>query len=202
VISVDGVATCPAKIQAIADWPVPTNVKHLRSFLGLAGYYKKCMHHFGIISRPLTNLLKKWALFVWTADHDVAFNALKSALISALVMALPDFSKTFFVETHLSDFGIGAVLMQDGHPLAFVSKFVGPGSRGLSTYEKEYIVVILVVDQWRSYLQYGEFVILTDHKNLSHLSEQRLHIVWQQKVFTKLLGIDYKIVYKKGSEMG
>jgi hypothetical protein len=129
----------------------------------------------------------------------VAFHTLKSALISAPVLALPDFSKPFLVETDASDIGVGAVLMK-GHPIAFVSKALGPRLRGLSTCEKEYIAVLLAIEQWRSYLQYGEFAIAIDQKSFSHLSEQRLHTVWQQKVFTKLLGMDYKIVYKKDVE--
>jgi hypothetical protein len=76
----------------------------------------------------------------------------------------------------------GAVLMHNGHPLAFLSKALGPKSRGFSTYEKEYMAILLVVQQWRSYLQQGEFHIYTDHKSLSRLNEQRLNTVWQHKV--------------------
>lgn len=86
-------------------------------------------------------------------------------------------------------------LMQEGHPLAFISKALGPRSQGLSTYEKEYLAILLAVQQWRAYLQHGEFLILTDQKSLTQLSDQRIHTHWQQKVFTKLLGLQYKIVY-------
>jgi hypothetical protein len=79
-----------------------------------------------------------------------------------------------------------------------VSKTLGLRLRGLSTYQKEYVAILLVVEQWRPYLQFQEFTIATDHKSLSHLNEQRLHTQWQQKVFTKLLSLHYKIVYKKG----
>jgi hypothetical protein len=72
--------------------------------------------------------------------------------------------------------------------------------RGLSINEKEYVAILLAIEQWRSYLQCGEFIIATDQKSLSYLNEQRLHIAWQQKVFTKLLGLNYKIVYKKGTD--
>lgn len=77
---------------------------------------------------------------------------------------------------------------------------MGPKNQGLSTYEKEYLAIILAVAQWRSYLQYGEFVIYTDHKGLTQLNEQRLHTSWQQKVYAKLIGLQYKIIYKKGTE--
>ena len=94
--------------------------------------------------------------------------------------------------------GVGAVLMQRGHPLAYVSKGLGPRTRGLSTYEKEYMAILLAVEQWRPYLQHSEFLIMTDHCSLAHLGDQRLHAPWQQKVFTKLLGLQFQIKYKKG----
>lgn len=200
VISEKGVGTDPGKVAAISDWPTPTNAKELRSFLGLAGYYRKFVKHFGVISRPLTDLLKKHTVFIWTSEHDSSFNALKVALTQAPVLALPDFSKQFAVETDASALGIGAVLLQEGHPLAFISKALGPKSRGLSTYEKEYMAILLAVQQWRAYLQHAEFVIFTDQRSLSLLTEQRLHTNWQQKVFSKLLGLQFRIVYKKGSE--
>jgi hypothetical protein len=117
IISSQGVATYPNKIFAVASWPIPETVKDLRSFLGLLGYYIKFVKHFGIISRPLTDLLKKHTCFVWTTDHSAAFEDLKQALISAPVLSLPNFSKSFIMETDASDKGIGAVLMQEGHPL-------------------------------------------------------------------------------------
>lgn len=94
--------------------------------------------------------------------------------------------------------GLGLSSCKGGHPLAFFSKALSPRSQGLSTYEKEYLAILVAVEQWRSYLQLGEFHIYTDHRSLSQLTEQRLHTSWQQKVFTKLLGLDYKVIYKKG----
>jgi hypothetical protein len=90
--------------------------------------------------------------------------------------------------------------MQDSHRVAFVGKSLGPKLRGLSTYEKEYVAILIAVEQWRYYLQLGEFVISIDQKILFHLNEQRLHTSWQLKVFTKLLGLNYRVVYKKGSD--
>jgi hypothetical protein len=113
VISAQGVSTCPDKIRTISECLVPVSVKDLRSFLGLAGYYRTFIRHFGIICKPLTNLLKKHSLFVWTSEHEVAFQTIKSALVSAPVLALPNFSKPFVVEANASDLGVGAVLMQE-----------------------------------------------------------------------------------------
>lgn len=112
IVSAVGVATDSAKIQAIADWPKPSNVKELRSFLGLIGYYRKFIRHFGVICHPLHGLLKKGVVYVWTDDHSTTFQTLKEALASAPVLALPDFSFQFTIETNASSFGISVVLMQ------------------------------------------------------------------------------------------
>jgi hypothetical protein len=200
VISANGVATDDSKIVAIRDWPTPCDVKQLRSFLGIAGYYRKFVRDYASISKPLTHLLKKNIPFIWTSESSVAFNALKTALISAPVLALPNFSSTFVVETDACDQGIGDVLMQQEHPIAFVSKALGPRNRGLSTYEKEYMAILLAVEQWRPYLQHREFLIRTDHASLAHLQSQRLHTPWQHKVLSNLIGMQLRIVYKKGSE--
>lgn len=200
VISAQGVATEEDKIQSVQNWITPSNVKELRGFLGLAGYYRKFVRHFGLICKPLTTLLKKDTLFVWTSECDTAFLALKHALTTAPVLALPNFEKTFVLETDACDKGIGAVLQQDGHPIAYLSKALGPKSSGLSTYEKECMAILFAVDHWRSYLQMGEFVIKTDQRSLIHLEEQLLTTVWQHKAFTKLMGLQYRICYKKGEE--
>jgi hypothetical protein len=105
-------------------------------------------------------------------------------LVQAPVLALLNFSKPFALETDASDSGIGAVLLQEGHPLAFLSKALGPKSKGLSSYEKEYMAILIIVQQWRSYLQRAEFIIYTYHKSLSQLNVQRLH----------------RVAYKKGSD--
>lgn len=125
---------------------------------------------------------------------------MKSALFSAPTLALPDFSLPFHVETDASGYGVGALLQQNGHPLAFISKALGPRNQGLSVYEKEYLAILMAVDQWRNYLMQNEFVIHMGQKSVIHLNEQRLHTPWQQKVFTKLLGLHYRIVYHHGSE--
>lgn len=134
IISEHGVATDPAKVEAVVSWPTPSSVKELRSFLGLAGYYRKFIKHFGIISRPPTNLLKMNTMFIWTDDHDSAFSALKLALSLAPVFALPDFSVPFAIETDACANGVGAELLQRGqatlwHSLAKPSDHVPWGCR-------------------------------------------------------------------------
>jgi hypothetical protein len=110
VIGADGVAADPKNISTVQRWATPSNVKEVRGFLGLAGYYRKFVKNFGQISRPLTELLRKDRGFQWTAQTESAFRHLQQALISAPVLAIPDFSKPFVVETDASDGGVGAIL--------------------------------------------------------------------------------------------
>lgn len=126
VISAEGISTDHKKVDAIVSWPSHVNTKELRSFLGLAGYYHKFVRHFAVIARPLSDLLKKHSVFVWTPDHQEAFDALKAPLSSAPILATLDFTKPFCLETDTCGNGVGAVLMRSGHPLAYISKPLGP----------------------------------------------------------------------------
>jgi hypothetical protein len=152
VISSAGVSTDDSKIRDVREWPVSTDLKQLRGFLCLSGYYRKFVRNYGALSRPLSNLLRKNTPFVWTCETQASLQALKDALVSAPVLALPNFSKEFVVETDASNTRMGAVLLQGDHPIAFVSKPLGPRTRGLSTYEKEYLTILLAVEKWRCYL--------------------------------------------------
>ena len=170
--------------------------------MGLAGYYRRFVRNFGVIAKSTTSLLKKGVLFVWTSSHEYSFTALKEALVSAPVLSLPNFNLPFILETDASNIGVGAVLMQAGHPIAYLSKALCPRNQGLSTCEKEFLAIILAVDHWRHYLQLKEFIIHTNHRSLAQLDEQRLHTPWQKKMFTRLLGLQYRIVYKKRIDNG
>lgn len=179
VVSDSSVATDPWKIQAVLDWPQPTNLKELCGFLGLVGYYQKFIKHFAILSKPLSDLLRKDAVFVWSSVQSEAFSILKQALCSAPVLALPDFALPFHIEIDACATGIGAVLQQRGHPIAFMSNALSPRNQGLSTYKKEYLAILMAIEQWRHYLLQGEFFIHTDQRSLIHLNLQRLHTPWQ-----------------------
>lgn len=160
IISGQGVQTDPKKILAIKEWPVPQNLKQLRGFLGLAGYYRRFIKSFGICARPLTELLKKDESFIWTNIAQEAFDQLKLALTSAPVLALPDFTKTSVIETDASSKGMGAVLMQEGHTIAFISKAFSIRQLPLSVYEKELLAIMMAVKQWHHYLIAKRFLII------------------------------------------
>ncbi|XP_058003646.1 transposon Ty3-I Gag-Pol polyprotein [Hevea brasiliensis] len=199
IISREGVATDPTKIKAVLSWPIPTSVKELRSFLGLTGYYRKFVQHYGIISKPLTDMLKKDA-FQWGETAQRAFDHLRIAISQAPVLALSDFNKPFIVETDASGTSMGAVLQQNGHPIAFISKAFGPRTKALSVYERELLAITFAVSKWRHYLEQEPFFIKIDHESIKHLLEQKLHTNLQLKGVSKLLGLQYKIIYRKGVE--
>lgn len=187
-----------SKISAISEWLTPTTVRDLRGFLGLAGYYRRFVRHFGIIARPLTDLLRTDS-FQWSTDADQAFSALKHALSSTPVLALQNFTKPFTVECDASDNGIGAILSQDGQPIEFLSKLLAPKHQVLSVYDKEMLAVIFAVQKWRSYLMGHQFKILTDHQTLKYFLDQRITTPTQQRWLLKLLGYNYTLEYRPGT---
>ena len=145
-ISGKGVETDPKKIAVITNWSVPANQKELRSFLGLSGCYRKFIRRYAIICRPLSDFLKKNS-FQWSSEAIEAFEILKRKMSSTPVLALPNFSLLFEIETDASSYGIGAVLLQNRHPIAFISKKLGPRWQNLSVHEKKLPAIIFAVQK-------------------------------------------------------
>lgn len=199
VITGNGVAVDVSKVKDMIAWPVPQSVKALRGFLGLCGYYRKFVKDYGIIAKPLTNLLQK-NNFIWSEAATEAFQRLKRALASTPVLRLPDYSKVFSVESDASNSGIGAVLTQEGRPLAYFSKALGVKGQAMSTYEKELMAVVSAVKKWTPYLMDKHFFIKTDHWALKFLAEQKISNLLQQKWISKLMGYNYTILYRKGKD--
>jgi hypothetical protein len=199
LISCEGVKADPSKLESMAAWPLPRNIKSLRGFLGLTGYYRKFIRGYGIIAAPLTKLLKKNA-FQWTALATEAFNQLKQAVISPPVLRLPDFTKPFTIECDACGSGIGAVLMQEGQPIAFFSQALKGRALFLSTYEKELLSLVTSVQKWRPYLLGQPFKVRTDQQSLKFLLEQKVGTISQQRWVSKLLGYDFTIEYKRGKD--
>lgn len=199
LITQQGIATDPSKIEAMQQWPIPTTLKGLRGFLGLTGYYRRFIKGYGAICKPLTELLKKSG-FQWNPSAHRAFEKLKEQMTEAPVLAMPDHNKPFTIEVDACDQGVGAVLSQEGRPIAFMSKAICKKNQGLSTYEKEFLAILMAVAKWRHYLSPRQFIIKTDHESLKYLLEQKITTAIQQKGMLKLLGLDYIIQYRKGKE--
>ncbi|GJR78670.1 transposon ty3-G gag-pol polyprotein [Tanacetum coccineum] len=146
---------------------------------------------------PVPTTLKQLRV-VSSAQQD--FETLQQTMTEAPDLAFPNFNKEFVIETDASEYGIGAVLQQQGHPIAFFSKTLAPKHQSLSTYEKELLVVILALKKWRGYLLDMHFKIRTDHFSLKYVLDQRTTTPFQSKWLPKLLGFDYEIEYKKRKE--
>lgn len=199
IISGEGVAVDPEKVRCILDWPEPKNVKGVRGFLGLTGYYRKFVKDYGKIAKPLTELTKK-DNFNWGMEATKAFNDLKRIMTSPPVLMLPNFELPFEVECDAAGRGIGAVLMQQRQPVAFFSKALSEGNLVKSVYEKELMALVLCIQHWRHYLLGREFVVYTDHKSLKHFLQQRISSPDQQCWLAKLLGYQFEVRYKPGTE--
>lgn len=164
IICRDGVKVDPKKTDTVRRWPQPTTIKELRGFLGLANYFRRFIQGYSSIVAPLTNLTRKDAnISEWNAACDVAFQTVKTALVQAPVLAHPDFSKTFDVICDASNVGVGAVLIQEKRPIAFLSRKFTPAEYNYSTTEQELLGVVEALKQWRCYLEGLPFVVHTDH---------------------------------------
>ena len=128
-----------SKIKAIKEWPTPENVNQVRSFHGLAGFYRRFVKNFSTIAAPLNELTKKGVAFNWHEPQEIAFQELMKRLTEAPLLVLPDFTKTFEVECDASGIGIGGVLMQDGKPVAYFSEKLGGAQLNYYVYDKEYL---------------------------------------------------------------
>jgi len=161
------------KVKAIVDWEPPKSVLALRSFLGLASYYRKFIKNFAKIATPLTNLLKKSTVtYKWERTCDEAFETLKGILVKAPMLKLPDFDKDFEIHSDASDFAIGGVLMQEGKLVAFESKKLSEIERRWPTHEKEMWVVIHCPKTWGHYIGSKDVVMWIDNVTLKYFATQ------------------------------
>ncbi|RVW76696.1 Transposon Tf2-8 polyprotein [Vitis vinifera] len=199
IVTNHGVKVDGKKIEAMIAWPQPTTITELRGFLGLTGYYRKFVRNYGVLARPLTNLLKK-GNFKWDEDAATAFTMLKQALTTTPTLAMPNFNEPFTIETDASGDGIGAVLTQQGRPIAYMSRALGVTKRSWSIYAKEMLAIVEAIRTWRPYILGRKFFIRTDQRSLKYFLEQRVATSEQQKWVAKLLGYDYEIIYRPGKE--
>eukprot|EP00253_Pinus_taeda_P011178 PITA_11178 len=152
VISKEGIAVDPEKIKAIMDWPVPKDVADIRSFMGLAGYYRRFVEGFSRVAFPITSLQKKGKAFQWTPNCQKSFEQLKHLLTTAPILRIVDPDKDYVVCTDASKEGVGGVLMQEGRVVAYESRKLKEHEQKYSTYDLELTAVIHALKMWRHYL--------------------------------------------------
>ncbi|WZZ08421.1 hypothetical protein YC2023_094347 [Brassica napus] len=200
IVGADGVKVDPEKVRAIQEWPIPKTISEVRSFHGLAGFYRRFVKDFSTIAAPLTEVIKKEVGFKWGEAQELAFQCLKEKLTNAPLLILPDFNKTFEIECDASGIGIGAVLMQEKRPIAYFSEKLGGATLNYATYDKELYALVRALQTWQHYLWPKEFVIHTDHESLKYLKGQnklsKRHARWVEFIET----FPYVIKYKQGKE--
>ncbi|KAH9681591.1 Endonuclease [Citrus sinensis] len=178
---VDGISVDQSKVDAIQDWPQPTTLSATRSFHGLASFYRRFIPHFSTIMALITDCMKE-GQFSWTEAATKAFKIIKEKLITAPVLALPDFSFTFEVHCDASKVGIGAVLSQQGKPITYLSEKLNGAKAHYSTYDVEFYAVVQALKHWQHYLIHKDFVLYTDHAALKYLNSQdklsHRHATW------------------------
>ncbi|KAG8488519.1 hypothetical protein CXB51_016409 [Gossypium anomalum] len=188
----DGIRVDPSKISAIVDWKPPKNVTEVRSFLGLAGYYRRFVNGFSIIAAPMTSLLQKNVKFEWTKKCQQSFEELKKLLTEAPVLVQPESGKEFVVYSDASRNGLGCVLMQEGKVVAYASRRLKSHERNYPTHDLELAAIVFALKIWRHYL-YGEKCrVYTDHKSLKYLMSQK-DLNLRQRRWLELLK-DYELV--------
>jgi hypothetical protein len=198
VVSKDGVSLDPQKVEAIQKWPRPTSVTEIRSFLGLAGYYRRFIKDFSKISAPLTKLTQKHVVFQWNELCENSFQQLKDCLTSAPVLALPSSGGGYAVYCDASRIGLGCVLMQHGKVIAYASRQLKRHEQNYPTHDLEMAAVIFALKIWRHYL-YGETCeIFTDHKSLKYIFQQKDLNLRQRRWMELLKDYDCTILYHPG----
>ena len=200
----DGVKMDDVKIKAIKEWPTPSTRKELRSFLGLAGYYRRFIEKFAHRVMPMSELLKESVPWSWSHAQDNAFNDIKSAMTTAPVLAIPNPALPYEVYTDASGFGVGAVLLQDHgrglQPIAYLSHKLSDAERKYATHEQELLGIIHALKVWRPYLEGAEFKVNSDHKALTELATQPKLSRRQANWVEFLQAYDCKVKYVEGPD--
>lgn len=206
MISAEGVATDPEKIKAVSEWPVPTSVKEVRSFLGLAGYYRRFVKDYASIAAPLHELTKKDRSFVWSGETQLAFETLRSALTSPPVLAMPLDIGDFILDTDASDRANGSVLsqVQDGQErvIAYASRILDKREVNYCITRKELLSIVYSLKHFRQYLLGRHFKVRTDHAPLTWLHHTPEPIGQQARWLELMEDYDFEVLHRPGSRHG
>jgi len=200
IVSESGIGTDPSKIEAVQNWPIPTNLRQCRAFVGLCQYYRRFVANFSTIAAPLHALTKKGAPFIWSAECQNAFEQLKNALTSANVLALPNDEGQFILDCDASDKAIGAVLSQvqngEERPICFASQLYDKHQQNYNVTRKELLALVTFVKKFRQYLLGRPFLIRTDHAALQWLRKTPEPIGQQARWLEILEEFDFQVQHR------
>jgi hypothetical protein len=197
-ISKDGISIDPTKVQEVMDWKPPTSVHQIRSFLSLAGYYRRFIPDFSRIAKPMTELFKKEVKFSWNEKCEKAFHALRAHLTTAPVLAQLDTSRPFDVYCDASGTRLGCVLMQDNRVIAYASRALRTYEQNYPTHDLELAAVIHALKLWRHHLMGTKCNMYIDHKSLKYIFTQA-HLNMRQRRWLELIkDCDLEVHYHPG----
>ncbi|KAF5816849.1 putative nucleotidyltransferase, Ribonuclease H [Helianthus annuus] len=198
IVNEQGIHVDPSKISAIKDWDIPTTPTEVRSFPGLAGYYRRFIENFSKIAVPLTALTQKNKPFDWGVKQEEAFLILKQKLCDAPVLTLPEGNDDFVVYCDASKLGLGYVLMQRNKVIAYASRQLKKHEKNYTTHDLELGAVVFALKIWRHYLYGTKCVVFTDHKSLQHIFNQKELNMRQRRWVELLNDYDCEIRYHPG----
>ena len=208
---ISGAGTLPSrnKIKAVQEWPVPTNVQEVRQFVGLASHYRQFIRDFAALASSLTDLTRgtgaKRRAITWSDECQHAFDEIKSRLSQAPVLSPPDPYKPYIIETDACDYGVGAVLLQEGpdgirHPIAFESKKLSPEERSYPAQEREMLAILHALRTWRCFIEGREYAVFSDHNPLKYFRTQVKPTPRLTRWVAEIEMYDPIIQYKPGKE--
>ena len=206
IVSADGVATDPTKIEAVEKWPAPKNLHEVRSFLGLCGYYRRFVKNFAAVASPMTALTEKGRPFRWGQGCQDAFEQLKAQLVTSPVLAMPRDKGQFILDTDASNWAVGAVLsqVQDGieRVIAYSSRVLSRPERNYCVTRRELLAVTYYLKKFRQYLLGRHFLVRTDHAALLWLKRTPEPIGQQARWISFIDEFQFDIEHRPGKKHG
>jgi hypothetical protein len=198
ILNRDGLVVDPKKVAAILDWKAPKDVRGIKSFIGMTGYYRRFIEGFSKIARPMTTLLAKKVEFKWTPACQESFEMLKQKLTTTPVLVLPDVHKPFSVYCDALYTGLGCVLMQEGKVVAYSSRQLKVHEKNYPTHDLQLAAVIHALKTWRHYLYGQKCDIYTDHKSLKYIFTQSELNIRQRRWLELIKDYELEIHYHPG----
>ena len=203
VLSKDGLKPDPEKIRAVQEMKPPQNTKELKTFLGFIQYLGKFMPNMATVSAPLRELLEKNIAWHWDQEQEASFERLKQMASSTPVLGYYDPSKPLTLSVDASSKGLGAVLLQDGKPLAYASRALTPTQERYAQIEKETLAIVYGAQKFHQFIYGRPMHVESDHKPLQYILSKPLHQapLRLQKMMLTLQRYDFKVKYLPGSEL-
>ena len=206
ILNKNGISTCPKKIEAIEKMAPPKNVKGVKSFLGLSGFYRRFIQDYAKIVEPLSRMTRKNAAFHWTPEADSAWKSIKSKLSSNPILVHPDLEKGYYLIFDASSYAVGSILCQKGddgqlHPVSYGSSILSEAQRKWSTVQKELYSLVHFCEKYENYLINVKFHAITDNRALLHLDtfkNQKNDRLW--RLFESLQKFEFTISYSPSKQ--